>query len=363
MMIPISKPFIGEEEKEAVQAVLESGFLVQGPRTEALEQRFAQLCNTKHAIATSNGTTALHLALLANGIGPGDEVITTPFTFIATINSIIASGATPVLVDIDAETFNLDTQLVEAAITPRTKAIMPVHLYGQMCDLDPLCALAKQYSLRIIEDAAQAAGAIYKGRPAGSFGTGVFSLYATKNVMSAEGGMLTTDDDDVAERCRLLRNHGQRQRYHYEMLGFNYRLSDLHAAIGLCQLDRLADFTTKRQSNAERFNSQIEGVIKPKVKEGRTHVWHQYTVRLELKPRRNCGRSREETIQKLTKAGVGTGIFYPSPAHKHDHIREIIGDVSLPVAEQSAQEVFSIPVHPQLSEEDLQTIVFAVNQL
>lgn len=356
-MIPISKPFIGREEKDAVLAVLESGFLVQGPRTQALEERFAALCNTRYAIATSNGTTALQVALLANGIGPGDEVITTPFTFIATVNSIVAAGATPVLVDIDQETFNLNANLVEAAITPKTRAIMPVHLYGQMCDMEALCTIARKYDLRIIEDAAQAVGATYKGRQAGSFGTGVFSLYATKNVMSAEGGMITTDDENVAERCRLIRNHGQRERYHYDMFGFNYRLSDLHAAIGLCQLDRLQLFTAQRRANADYFSTRIDSVITPTVQKGLEHVWHQYTVRMD------GGRSRETAIQKLANAGVGTGIFYPAPAHQHDHIRKIVGDVCLPIAERSAQEVFSIPVHPQLSAEDRETIVMAVNQL
>ncbi|MCC6454698.1 MAG: DegT/DnrJ/EryC1/StrS family aminotransferase [Caldilineaceae bacterium] len=360
-MISISKPFIGSEEKDAVLAVLESGFLVQGPRTQALEERFAALCNTRFAIATSNGTTALQLALLANEIGPGDEVITTPFTFIATVNSIVAAGATPVLVDIDPETFNLDAALVEAAITPRTKAIMPVHLYGQMCDMEALCTIARTHNLRIIEDAAQAVGATYKGQPAGSFGTGAFSLYATKNVMSAEGGMITTDDESVAERCRLLRNHGQRERYHYNMFGFNYRLSDLHAAIGLCQLDRLHHFTKQRAANAAYFNARLDSVVTPKVQKGLTHVWHQYTVRMDRG--RNRERSRASAIESLTNAGVGTGIFYPVPAHLHNHVRKIVGDICLPVAEQSAQEVFSIPVHPQLSEEDRETIVAAVNQL
>lgn len=362
-MIPISKPLIGCEEKEAVLAVLDSGFLVQGPRTEALEQRFAALCQSKHAIATSNGTTALHIALLANGIGPGDEVITTPFTFIATVNSIVAAGATPVFVDIDADTFNLDVQQVEAAITPRTKAVMPVHLYGQMCDMDALAALAQRHGLRIIEDAAQAVGATCHGRPAGSFGTGVFSLYATKNVMAGEGGMITTNDDRVADRCRLLRNHGQRQRYVYEGFGFNFRLSDLHAAIGLCQLDRLEGFVAQRQANAACFDAQIESVTKPKTAPGFDHVWHQYTVRVNGRGRVNGGRSRAEALEQLTRAGVGTGIFYPTPAHKQAHIRHLVGDVTLPVAEQCAEEVFSIPVHPQLSEVDVESIVATVNQL
>jgi dTDP-4-amino-4,6-dideoxygalactose transaminase len=284
-------------------------------------------------------------------------VITTPFTFIATVNSIVAAGATPLFVDIDTDTFNLDVQQVEAAITPRTKAVMPVHLYGQMCDMDALAALAQRHGLRIIEDAAQAVGATCHGRPAGSFGTGVFSLYATKNVMAGEGGMITTNDDRVADRCRLLRNHGQRQRYVYESFGFNFRLSDLHAAIGLCQLDRLEGFIAQRQANAARFDAQIESVIKPKTARGFGHVWHQYTVRV------NEGRSRADALEKLTRAGVGTGIFYPTPAHKQAHIHQLVGDVTLPVAEQCAAEVFSIPVHPQLSETDVETIVAAVNQL
>lgn len=356
-MIPISKPLIGPEEKEAVFAVLESGFLVQGPRTQELEARFAALCQTRHAIATSNGTTALHLALLANDIGPGDEVITTPFTFIATVNSILAVGATPVLVDIDPQTFNLNADLVEAHITDKTKAIMPVHLYGQMCEMDTLVALANGYNLRLIEDAAQAVGATWNGRPAGSYGTGAFSLYATKNVMSGEGGMITTDDDEVAARCRLLRNHGQRTRYDYASWGTNFRLSDLHAAIGVCQMDRLASFTARRQANAASLNARIESVVKPTVCPQAEHVWHQYTVRI------NHGRSRDQAIQQLSAAGVGTGIFYPSPAHHQDHIRAVVGEVTLPEAERAAREVFSLPVHPQLSQDDLNTIVTAVNQL
>jgi perosamine synthetase len=356
-MIPIASPYIGQSEKDAVIAVLESGHLVQGPRTEALEQRFAALCNTKHAIATSNGTTALHLALLANGIGPGDEVITTPFTFIATVNSILMAGATPVLVDIDERTFNLLPDQVEAAVTPRTKAIMPVHLYGQMCDMDALTDIAQRHDLRIIEDAAQAVGATYKGRPAGSYGTGAFSLYATKNVMSAEGGMIVTNDDEVAEQCRLLRSHGMRVRYHHEMMGYNYRMSDIHAALGLCQMDRLAEFTQRRRANATFLSERLESVLPPMVQPECEHVWHQFTVRL------NGRRDRDAAVRQLAEAGVGTGVFYPIPAHKHEYVRRRIGEVQLPVAEKLANEVVSLPVHPQLSTEDLETIVAAVNQL
>ena len=356
-MIPVSKPYIGPEEKENVLEVLESGYIVQGPRTAELEQRFAELCGTRHAIATANGTTALHIALLAHGIGPGDEVITTPFTFIASANSILFTGATPVFADVEEASFNIDPEQVERAITPRTKAILPVHLYGQPCDMDALQALAEAHNLVLIEDACQAVGATYNGQTVGSFGTGTFSLYATKNVMAAEGGMITTDDDEIAARARLLRNHGMERRYHYEMLGFNFRMTDLNAAIGLAQLERLTEWTARRQENARRFNNAITAVVTPGVKEGREHVWHQYTIRVD------GGRDRDAAVAQLNEAGVGTGIFYPIPAHCHDYMQRIVGDLSMPVAERLAEEVISLPVHPQLSEEELETIIAAVNRL
>jgi dTDP-4-amino-4,6-dideoxygalactose transaminase len=356
-MIPVSKPYIGEAEKQAVMEVLDSGMLAQGPRTAKFEERFAQVCGVKHAVATSSGTTALHIALLAHGIGAGDEVITTPFTFIASANSILFAGAKPVFVDVDPETFNLDPNLIEQAITPNTKAIMPVHLYGYVCDMDALQAIADQHGLVIIEDACQAVGASYQDHKAGSFGTGCFSLYATKNVMSGEGGMITTDDDAIAERCRMLRNHGMKRRYYHDMLGFNFRMTDLCAAIGLAQLERLADFTAKRRANATYLNATIESVITPKVKENYGHVWHQYTIRVD------GGRDRDAAVKQLNEAGIGTGVFYPVPAHQQDYMREIVGAVQLPVAEQLAKEVISLPVHPQLSQDDLARIAAEVNKL
>lgn len=357
-MIPISKPFIGEAEKQAVMEVLESGMLAQGPRTAEFEKQFVAVCQTKHAIATSSGTTALHVALLAHGIGAGDEVITTPFTFIASINSIVYTGATPVFVDIEADTFNMDASLIEAAVTPQTKAIMPVHLYGHPCDMDTICQIAERHNLIIIEDAAQAIGASYKGQPTGSFGTGCFSLYATKNVMSAEGGMITTNDDELARRCRMIRNHGMERRYYHDALGYNFRMTDLHAAIGLAQLQRLSDFTARRRSNAEYLNRHITSVTTPMVKQGCEHAWHQYTIRV------NGGRSRDAAIKQLSEAGIGTGIFYPVPANKQAHLAEMgLGDIHLPIAEQLAQEVISLPVHPQLSQADLEKIVHEVNKL
>ncbi len=356
-MIPIAKPYIGSEEKAAVLEVLESGMLAQGPRTARFEERFAQLCGVKQAIATSSGTTALHIALLASGIGPGDEVITTPFTFIASTNSILFCGARPVFVDIDEETFNINPALIEKAITPRTKAILPVHLYGYLCDMDALQAIASRHGLKIIEDACQAAGAAYRGKAAGSFGVGCFSLYATKNITSGEGGMVVTDDDALAEKCRLLRNHGMQRRYYYDQLGYNFRMSDLHAAIGLAQIDRLAELTARRRANAAYLNAHLKTVITPKVKQDYDHVWHQYTVRL------SHGRDREAAVKQLNEAGIGTGIFYPMPVHQQSYIQEKLGTVTLPIAEQLAKEVISLPVHPHLSQADLETIVREVNKL
>lgn len=354
-LISISKPYIGEQEKAAVLEVLDSGILCQGPRTRLLEERFAALCQVKHAVAVSSGTAALHLALLANKIGPGDEVITTPFTFIATVNAILMTGATPVLVDIDEETFNIDPDQVEQAVTSRTKAILPVHLYGSMCDMGRLQAIADRHGLVIVEDACQAMLATYQGKRAGSFGTGTFSLYATKNIMTAEGGMITTDDDAVATQCRLLRNHGMSRPYHYDMLGFNFRMTEIQAAIGLVQLDRVHEFTAKRCKNAAYYNTHIRSVTTPKVRPGYGHVWHQYTVRVD--------GDRDAAVKQLNAAGVGTGVYYPVPAHQHPYLQRIIGKRTLPVAERLAQEVISLPVHPQLSCEELEIVVTEVNKL
>ncbi len=356
-MIPISKPFIGDAEKQAVMEVLDSGMLVQGPRVAKLEEKFAALCGTRHAIATSNGTTALHLALLANGVGAGDEVITVAFTFMATVSTILMTGARPVFVDVDPETFNLNPDLIEAAITPRTKAILLVHLYGHPCEMDRIMAIAARHNLRVIEDACQAVGAAFRGQVTGSFGTGTFSLYATKNIMTGEGGMITTNDDALAEACRLMRQHGMKRRYYHDMLGYNYRMTDLHAAIGVAQMDRLADFTAKRRANAEYLNAKIESVVTPRVRPGHEHVWHQYTIRVD------GGRDRDAAVKQLADNGVGSGVFYPVPAHQQGYVRELVGPVSLPVTEQLAREVISLPVHPALSQADLEKIVLEVNRL
>ena len=225
-----------------------------------------------------------------------------------------------------------------------------------MCDMDPIMAIAARHNLAVIEDACQAVGATYKGRIAGSLGTGTFSLYATKNVMSAEGGMITTQDAAFAEHCRLLRNHGMKIRYHYEMLGFNYRMSDLHAAIGLAQMERLTEWTAARRANAEYFNANVTSVITPRVAPEYGHVWHQYTIRVP-------DGKRDAALEQLTANGIGTSIFYPFPAHQQAYVREIVGDVSLPVTEQLGREVISLPVHPALTQADREKIVYEVNRL
>jgi dTDP-4-amino-4,6-dideoxygalactose transaminase len=354
-MISIAKPLIGSEEKQAVLEVLDSGVLAQGPRVAAFEQAFAEMCGVKHAIATSSGTTALHTALLAHGIGEGDEVITTPFTFIASANSILYTGAKPVFVDVRPDTFNIDPALIEAAVTERTKAIMPVHLFGLSCDMDAILAIAKEHNLVIIEDACQSHGATYKGKRLGSFGTGAFSLYPTKNMTSAEGGMITTDDDALDAECRIIRQHGMRRRYYHDDLGFNFRMTDVHAAIGLEQLKKLERFNKARQRNAAFLSEHLRGFMVPIVPEGCVHVYHQYTVRVP-------DGKRDALIEHLRLQEIGCGVYYPVPVHKQNYYTKELGyNQNLPEAERAAVEVLSLPVHPSLSPADLESIVAAVN--
>ncbi len=354
-MIPIAKPLIGEEEKQAVLEVLDSGMIAQGPKVKAFEDAFAEMCGVNHAIATSNGTTALHVALLANGIGEGDEVITTPFTFIASANSILYTGARPVFVDIDPVTFNLDPGKIEEAITPKTRAILPVHLFGLVADMDPILEIAEAHNLRVIEDACQAHGARYKSRKAGAFTIGTFSLYPTKNMTSAEGGMITTDDPVVAETCRAIRHHGMRRRYYHDELGFNFRMTDVHAAIGLAQLKKLKNLNERRVHHAAYLSKHLEGVITPVVPEGYHHVFHQYTIRVP-------DGKRDALADHLRDNEIGYGIYYPVPIHHQTFYRDELGyNVTLPKAERAADEVISLPVHPALTEKDLATIVETVN--
>ncbi len=355
-MIPIAKPFIGAEERAAVLEVLDSGYLVQGPRVQAFETAFAAYCGVRHAIAVSSGTTALHVALLAAGVGPGDEVITTSFTFIASANAILMTGARPVFADIEPDTFNLDPDAVAAAITPRTKAILPVHLFGQPCDMEALNALARRHGLIVIEDACQAHGAELHGRRAGSLGLAAcFSFYPTKNMIAGEGGMVTTNDDALAERARLIRSHGSPQRYHHDMMGYNYRMMDLTAAIALVQLGRLEAWNEQRIANAAYLSAHLTGVVTPAVRPGVRHVFHQYTVRVP-------GGRRDDLRAALRQAEIGSEVYYPIPVHQQVFYRQLGYADHLPVTEQASQEVLSLPVHPALSQADLERIVQEVNR-
>ena len=357
-MIPISKPDIGPAEERAVLDVLRSGMIAMGRKTAEFEAAWADYCGVRHAVMMSNGTVTTEAILRGLGIGPGDEVITVSFSFNATVSTILQVGATPVFVDIRESDFTMDPDLVEAAITPRTRAIMPVHLYGLMADMDPLADIARHHGLHLIEDAAQAHGATYRGRRAGSFGPAMFSLYATKNLMTGEGGMATTDDDDLADRLRLYRNHGMRQRYYHDELGTNFKPTDLAAALGLAQLPRLDERTEQRRRNATRLTAGLAGYLTPRVPAGRAHVWHQYTMRFPGERRR--------VVDGLTERGVGSLIYYPVPIHRQAYLQRYVpgaADLDLPVTDQLSDEVLSIPVHPKLSEEDLATIVRAVREV
>ena len=366
-MIRINQPLIGKAEREAVLAVLDSGQLAQGERVAELERRWAELCGTRFAVAVSSGTAALHLALLAHGIGPGHEVITTPLTFVATANAILLCGAVPVFVDVEPDTLNIDARAIEDAITERTRAILPVHLYGQPCDMEALIGIAEKHCLLLIEDCAQAVGARYRGRPVGSFGTGCFSLYATKNITCGEGGIVTTDSDVVAGRVRLLRHHGQRGRDQIKCLGYNYRLTDLQAALALAQLEQLEDFMVARQYNAAYLSEHITNpaIALPICRPDREHAWHQYTVR--FKPGvKQVDRAREEAMAKLAEAGIETRVYYPCPLQYLGHMpssQRSYQPGSLEQASEASRSILSLPIHPGLSEADLAKIAEEVNKL
>lgn len=359
--IAITAPRFGEVEERAVVDVLRSGHLAQGPVVERLEESFADLTGVTHAIAVSSGTAALVAVLEALGLGPGDEVITSPFTFVATLNAILESGATARFADIDPSDFTLDPEHVEARLTDRTRAILPVHLYGQPAAMDRIGAIARHHGVAIVEDGAQAPGATVAGRPVGSFGVGCFSLYATKNVAAGEGGIVTTDDAAVADRLRLLRNQGMRSQYAYEIAGHNYRLTDLQAAVALPQLARLEERTARRNHNARRLSrglSGIPGLTTPEVVAGRSHVFHQYTVRIT----RDAPLTRDVLADRLGALGIGTAVYYPAvvfdaPCHR-EHPAVVLDAV--PEADAAAREVLSLPVHPWLSAGELDRIIDAV---
>ena len=363
-MIPITTVRFGSEEEALVLEVLRSGQLAQGAYVERFEREFAELHGVSHAVAVNNGTTALVVAMEALGIGPGDEVITSPFTFVATLNAILEAGATARFADIGAD-FNVLPSAMAALVNERTKALAPVHLYGYMADMDPIMATAAVYGLRVIEDSAQSVAAEYHGRRAGSFDVGCFSLYATKNLNTGEGGVVTTNDDEVADRLRLLRNQGMRQRYQYEVAGHNYRLTNLAAAVGLPQLSRIEETSWRRQENARVLREGLSGVdgleLPSEPLADRTHVYHQFTIRVTGA----APLSRDEVIDALTQRGIGCGIYYPKVVYDYDCYRNdprVVQD-PVPNAFAAAAQVVSLPVHPFLTTDDLDTIVATVREV
>jgi perosamine synthetase len=336
-----------------VDRVLRSGVIAQGPEVASFEREFAeQLVDGRTCVAVNSGTSGQHLGLLAAGVGPGDEVIVPSFTFAATANSVALTGATPVFADIEPDYFCLDAAAVEAVVTERTVGIMPVHLYGHPADMDALQAVADRHGLKIFEDAAQAHDASYQGRKVGTFGTfAMFSLYPTKNMTSGEGGMVACADEDIARMMRLLRNQGMEKRYENEVVGFNARMTDLHAAIGRVQLGKVGGWTAQRQANAAFFDSALDGVVVPPVADGAVHVYHQYTIRVP--------EDRDAVAKALAEEhGVGTGVYYPIPNHRLPSFKL---ELDLPQTEKAAAEVLSLPVHPALDQGDLERIVDAVN--
>jgi len=336
--IPITRPAVGREEADAAAEAILSGALAQGPRVAEFERRFAEMVGTKHAVAMANGTLAEEAIIAGLGIGPGDEIVTVGHTFSATAAAILRAGATPRFVDIDPATWLMDPAAAAAAIGPKTRALMPVHLFGLVADMDPLGALATRHGLAMIEDACQAVGATYAGRQAGSFGVGAFSLYATKNITSGEGGMITTDDDALADWLRTFRSQGMKVRYLHEMLGTNYRMTDIAAAIGTVQLGKLAALTAARVAAAARYDELLSGapVVRQAVPAGRTHVYHQYTV--------HVGPARDEVVKDLAADGIGTGIYYPIPVSQQPYIKERGLDVALPVTDALAKGCLSLPM-------------------
>ncbi|HEY3496001.1 MAG TPA: DegT/DnrJ/EryC1/StrS family aminotransferase [Polyangiaceae bacterium] len=359
MDIPISRPALGDEERRAALEVLASGELAKGRRVEDFETAFAAGHGARHGVATNSGTAALTLALLAHGIGAGDEVIVPSFSFFATASSVVSAGATPVFADIDPDDHCLCADAARAAIGPRTRAIMPVHLFGMPANLARLQALCSERGLVLLEDAAQAHGATFAGRPVGSFGTGAFSFFATKNMTTLEGGMLLTNDDGVAERARMLRNHGRGANQAHVVIGGNYRMTEVAAAIGRVQLGRLPALNAARAANAGYFDARLTGVELPRTLPGRTHVYHQYTVRAA------SAAERDRIVLTLNERGVGARVYYRTPIHREPWFREraLYRDLELPETARASARVFSLPVHPRLSEAERAYIVTVVNEV
>ncbi len=341
---------VKSEVMPAVEQVCASQMVCLGPAVENFEQSVAKYCGSKHAIGVSSGSDALLVSLMALEVGAGDEVITTPFTFFATAGAIARVGAKPVFVDIDPGSFNMATRDIASVVTPRTAAIMPVHLYGQICRMEPIIEVAAEYELAIVEDACQSIGAAQKDKKAGTFGQfGCFSFYPTKNLGAfGDAGLIVTDDEGLAKKAKMLRNHGQSSQYDYEFIGGNFRMDGIQGAVLDAKLKHLESWNEKRRANAEIYTEKFSGspVKPPMVEPGNVHTYHQYTI---LAPK------RDELKDYLNKKGVSSAVFYPKPLHLHkcyDYLEHREGD--FPVAEQLSKEVLSLPIAPELSSEQIE---------
>jgi dTDP-4-amino-4,6-dideoxygalactose transaminase len=353
-----------EEFLAAIAAVIDSGRFLHGPEVTQLENNVALRCGVEHAVACASGSDALLLALMALDIGPGDEVVVPSFTFFATASAVTRLGAKPVFADIDPATFNIAPAAIEAAITPATKAIIPVHLFGQCAEMESILDIARRHNLRVVEDAAQAIGATYQGRPAGSLGDiGCLSFYPTKNLGGfGDGGMMTTNNPELAQRLRLLAAHGMSPRYYHREVGINSRLDTIQAAILGVKLQYLDEWTMARRANAARYwqlfnEAGLEPAFAlPQAGAGQGHVWNQYTIRVP-------GGQRDEVKAKLSQSGVGAEIYYPVPLHQQECFASLgYRQGSLPATEQAAREVLSLPIFPELTDAELQTVVVRLSE-
>ncbi|MCF2136456.1 MAG: DegT/DnrJ/EryC1/StrS aminotransferase family protein [Candidatus Thorarchaeota archaeon] len=376
-MIPVAKPIIGDEELEAVRKVLESGYLAEGKVSRELEAKFSEYIGTKYATVTTNGTTALFTALDAMGIRPGDEVITTPFTFIASANTITQLGAIPIFVDVDPETYNIDPDLIEQAITEKTKAIMPVHIFGNPADMKRIMEIAEAHDLSVLEDACQAHGATIDGKKVGSFGhAAAFSFYATKNMMTGEGGMIVTDDEDLIERAKSIKNHGRGVHggYSHFRIGYNFRMLDIVSAIGIVQLKRLPGIVKAQQRNGVLYNEALAEIdaLKPQAMyPGAKSAYHVYAPRLY-----SDKVGRDEIIAILKQHNIGSRSVYAVPCHKQGTYANIqewswakfvkypdYSSMSFPIAEDIGDRHFQLPSHSQVSEEDVKFVVETIRSI
>jgi len=360
MQVPIAQPRAGEEEIEGVTRVLRSGMFAQGPVVAEFEGNFARYCGVRHAIAVNSGTAALHAALACAGIGPGDEVIVPSFSFIATATCVSMCGARPVFADVDPEYFTIDPESAHALFTRSTKAVIGVHLFGQPFDVDPMRDLCADHGAVLIEDAAQAHGSVYKGKKAGGLGNaGCFSFYPTKNMTTGEGGMVTTDDEEYAAKIRRFINHGQSEKYLHTSIGYNYRMTDIGAAIGMAQLKKLDGFNARRLHNADYYDRHLNrtGIVVPARKKDCAHVFHQYVVKVT----KDAALTREQLMQDLKAKGIGTAVHYPIPIHRQPVYQS--ADAACPVALDLASQVMSLPVHPLVTDEQLKYTCDTVNEV